>query len=72
MTSDEFFAKASLPFRFDVVFIDGLHTYEQSRKDAENALGVIVEGGVIIMHDCNPPNAAAAQPAQGGAGKRFG
>ena len=64
MTSDDFFAQAALPFRFDVVFIDGLHTYEQSRKDAENALAVLGEGGVVIMHDCNPPCAAAAQPAR--------
>ncbi len=63
MTSDDFFARSASPLRFDVVFIDGLHTYEQSRRDAENALSLLAEGGVVIMHDCNPPNAAAAQPA---------
>jgi len=63
MTSDDFFAQAGSSLRCDVVFIDGLHTYEQSRQDAENALQVLNEGGVILMHDCNPPNAAAAQPS---------
>ena len=62
-TSDDFFAKVKLPHGFDVVFIDGLHTYGQSLKDVENALGVLGEKGVIIMHDCNPTDAASAHPA---------
>jgi SAM-dependent methyltransferase len=63
LTSDNFFAKVKLPHGFDIVFIDGLHTYQQSLKDVENALSVLNENGVIVMHDCNPPDAAAAHPA---------
>ncbi|MGA2030367.1 MAG: class I SAM-dependent methyltransferase [Verrucomicrobiota bacterium] len=63
LASDDFFAKVKLPHGFDVVFIDGLHTYQQSLKDVENALSVLNENGVIVMHDCNPPGAAAAHPA---------
>ena len=35
-TSDDFFAKADAMAAFDVVFIDGLHTYEQSLQDVLN------------------------------------
>ncbi len=63
MTSDDFFAQIKGSFKFDVVFIDGLHSHGQTLKDVENALTVLKEGGVIVMHDCNPSNEAAAQPA---------
>lgn len=66
MTSDLFFEKhapAVLADDTDVAFIDGLHTYEQAYKDVVNCLRYLQAEGVIIMHDCNPPNAAAAQRA---------
>lgn len=62
-TSDSFFANARLSYPLDVVFIDGLHTYRQSLKDVNNSLSNLNEDGVIVMHDCNPPHAAAAYPA---------
>lgn len=52
MTSDDFFASNSE--RFDVVFIDGLHTAEQVLRDFENALGCLNPGGAIVFHDCDP------------------
>jgi hypothetical protein len=51
-TSDEFFEKNKE--QFDVIFIDGLHTYEQVRKDVMNAIKVINEGGWIALHDMLP------------------
>lgn len=63
VTSDDFFARGKGGGRFDVAFIDGLHTYEQSLKDVLNALDSLNDDGVIVMHDCNPPHEAAAQPA---------
>lgn len=39
---------------FDVIFIDGDHSYGQSYKDATNALWSMTSGGVVIMHDANP------------------
>jgi hypothetical protein len=66
MTSDEFFRSAKKYLgdkKLDVVFIDGLHTYEQSLRDAENSLAILNDNGVIIMHDCNPKSEAAAHPA---------
>jgi hypothetical protein len=62
-TSDDFFAGLQAGIKFDVVFIDGLHTYEQALRDVENSLRFLSEGGVILMHDCNPTFAAAAHPA---------
>ncbi|MEO1200552.1 MAG: class I SAM-dependent methyltransferase [Pseudomonadota bacterium] len=52
MTSDAFFATNTETF--DVVFIDGLHIYDQVRRDIDNALGVLAPGGVIGLHDCLP------------------
>jgi hypothetical protein len=66
MPSDDFFAlKSDMLNRhgLDVVFIDGLHTYGQSLRDADNSLKHLNEGGVIVMHDCNPMSEAEAHPA---------
>ena len=63
MTSDRFFAVAARRFApFDVVFVDGLHTYEQSYTDVLNALAVLATPGVVLVHDCNPASEAAAAP----------
>lgn len=63
VTSDDFFAQHAprmLDRGVDVVFIDGLHTYEQSYRDCVNALRYLNPGGVIFMHDCLPISAAEA------------
>ena len=53
MTSDEFFTNHRS--HFDLVFIDGLHTHEQSLRDVANALcSLSGSDSVIVMHDCNP------------------
>lgn len=62
-TSDEFFARHAsqvLATRADVVFIDGLHTYEQTSRDIDNALKYLTPGGVILVHDCLPASAPEA------------
>ncbi len=53
MTSDEAF-NAGFRNKFDLIFIDGLHTAEQVKKDFENALKVLSPNGFIVLHDCNP------------------
>lgn len=60
MTSDAFFA--SHDDEFDVIFVDGLHTYEQSRVDAYNALNRVPVGGVVLFHDMIPLNWRSARP----------
>ena len=52
MTSDEFFIKNDQSF--DIIFLDGLHTYEQTIKDIDNGLKFLNTNGVIIIHDCLP------------------
>ena len=52
MTSDEFFIKNDQSF--DIIFLDGLHTYEQTIKDIKNGLKFLNTDGVIIIHDCLP------------------
>tara|TARA_B100000686_G_C16699673_1_gene922610 strand:- start:186 stop:860 length:675 start_codon:yes stop_codon:yes gene_type:complete len=52
MTSDDFFK--SNKFFFDCIFIDGLHIYEQVRKDILNSIKFLNPHGIIIIHDCLP------------------
>ena len=53
MTSDEFFEKA-IEQSYDIVFVDGLHIFEQAHRDIINSLENLNDGGVIVVHDCNP------------------
>ena len=52
MTSDNFF-KANIK-KYDIIFIDGLHTYEQVKKDFENSLDALSSKGIIVFHDMSP------------------
>lgn len=64
LTSDDFFKNHSKTINtiggLDVIFIDGLHLYEQVVIDIENSLKHLNEGGIILLHDCNPAFEAAA------------
>ena len=51
-TSDEFFFENQI--LFDCIFIDGLHEYDQVKKDVNNSLSCLKDGGVIFVHDCMP------------------
>jgi Methyltransferase domain len=68
-TSDEYFAVLDPGAAFDVVFVDGHHTYEQSLRDVENALAHLSRDGVVLVHDCNPPTAASAMRDPGEAAR---
>lgn len=52
MTSDDFFK--SNKKKFDVIFIDGLHHYEQVFRDLKNSLDYLNKGGIILIHDMLP------------------
>ena len=56
MTSDEFFEKVAptLGYKYNVVFVDGLHHSDQVNKDIANAIQYTEDNGIIILHDCNP------------------
>src|SRR5262245_51679804 len=51
-TSDDFFRTNNEIF--DVIFIDGLHTYDQVRRDVINSIKCLGPGGWIAMHDLLP------------------
>lgn len=65
--SDDFFKsieEKGKRMNLDVAFVDGLHTWQQAYKDVDNCLRHLNQNGVIMMHDCIPPHAAAAYPAE--------
>jgi hypothetical protein len=60
-TSDDFFNsldnnKLDLPkdYKWDVIFIDGLHVSDQVERDVNNALNHLSDNGFILLHDTNP------------------
>ena len=53
-TSDYFFSKNKETF--DCIFIDGLHIYQQVKKDIFNSIKSLNQNGVIFIHDCLPNN----------------
>src|SRR3989344_7865884 len=53
MTSDDFFAN-HISMKYDIIFIDGLHLFEQAYRDIINSLKYLNDNGVIVVHDCNP------------------
>ena len=53
-TSDNFFKTNNE--NFDCIFIDGLHKYNQVKKDIQNSLSFLNDGGIILLHDCLPNN----------------
>jgi len=61
LTSDEYFKK-HLRNTFDIIFIDGLHTEEQSGRDIENSLKRLMPGGLVVVHDTIPKNLHEAVP----------
>jgi hypothetical protein len=56
MTSDVFFETVAptLGYKYDVIFIDGLHYAEQVQRDIIHSITYTTDSGVIILHDCNP------------------
>lgn len=51
-TSDIFF-KTNTNL-FDIIFIDGLHEYNQVLKDIRHAMFYLKDGGSVVVHDTNP------------------
>jgi hypothetical protein len=60
-TSDDFFNRLEsgltnldVNYKWDVIFIDGLHLSNQVERDVFNSLNHLSENGFILLHDCNP------------------
>lgn len=64
MTSDDFFKSHNNGEKFDLIFIDGLHTAQQAKRDVDNALTLITENGLILLHDCNPMSEELQYPIE--------
>ena len=55
--SDEFFKRIDMP-SIAFAFIDGDHNYAQAAKDFWNTWPLLVDEGVIALHDSYPPDAS--------------
>lgn len=69
MTSDEMFELLDFDKKYDAIFIDGLHHYEQVLRDIDNSLKHLNKGGFIFIHDIIPINldeAISRMPYDGG------
>lgn len=58
MTSDSFFNEDHR--KWDLIFIDGLHEYEQVTRDTINALERLNDNGTIVIHDMLPTRESQA------------
>jgi len=64
MTSDDFFEALDKSVKFDFIFLDGLHTSEQTYKDFRNCLPHLKKNSVIIIDDTVPCDEFSANPDQ--------
>ena len=55
-TSNDFFLKNKL--NFDIIFIDGLHHYNQVLTDIKKSIEILNDDGFILVHDCLPKSLA--------------
>jgi SAM-dependent methyltransferase len=53
-TSDDFFRSLPSEARFDVVFVDGLHQFDQAYRDVVNSFNHLAPGGVLLVDDVVP------------------
>jgi len=74
MTSDAYFSSIlehnrvnNIPNNtsFDIIFVDGLHSADQSYRDVLHSLALIRPGGIVMMHDCNPRQNSFQIPYEG-------
>lgn len=54
ITSDSFFCDVKRDFKYDLVFLDGLHTWEQTYRDFCNTLLITHERSIILLDDIFP------------------
>lgn len=59
-TSDNFFDELQQNVRFDLVFIDGLHQYDQVVKDLMGSMRHLNPGAIIVIDDTVPTSVAAS------------
>jgi hypothetical protein len=61
--SDSFFGRTvDSDARFHVIFLDGLHTFEQTLRDFCNAIAFLTDDGIIVVDDVLPNSYHASLP----------
>ena len=63
-TSDAFFSALAITLKYDVVLIDGLHTFEQTYRDLCNSLLHSHDRTVFLINDTKPGDEYAAMTNQ--------
>lgn len=61
-TSDRFFGSLAPDVRFDLMYLDGLHTYQQTYRDLIHSLRHLRHGGAIVIDDVVPSDEISAIP----------
>ena len=46
----------------DICLVDSYHSYEHTKRDLTESYRLLPDGGMLVVHDCLPPTAAAATP----------
>jgi len=60
MSTDQFFERNN--DKYDLIYIDADHEYNQVIKDYNNCNDCITKDGIIFLHDLYPPNEDHTQP----------
>lgn len=63
-TSDDFFQSLDPEKKFDLIFLDGLHEWQQTFADLMHSLVHLAPGGVILIDDVFPDCEVSAIPDQ--------
>ncbi len=61
-SAEGFRALADAGRTFDLIFVDGRHTYEDARRDLRFALDLLNPRGTVVVHDCRPTRREVATP----------
>ena len=61
-STDEFFKALPEGIQFDMVFIDAAHESEQVKKDFLNVLPLVIDDGLIFIHDTYPYSDVMTKP----------
>ncbi|MBQ7606861.1 MAG: class I SAM-dependent methyltransferase [Desulfovibrionaceae bacterium] len=62
LQKNQFYGATSTDFKFDIIYIDGLHTYEQSYRDFLNSIPYSHENTIWIFDDTLPWDPFTAHP----------
>lgn len=47
----------------DICLVDGWHTYPAASRDIARMYDILQDGGILVVHDCLPPNRKTANPS---------